>query len=319
LLAAVAVLATSVALALLFASQPPGNDSAEAGFARDMIVHHAQAVQMAEIIRDKTKSDSIKLLVSDISLTQQAQSGIMQGWLGAWGLPITGSEPAMAWMGHPTDSLMPGMATSDEIDRLYTLPPDRADVLFLRLMIAHHEAAIPMAWAVLKRTDEPEVRQLANSIIASQKAEIENMKAMVDERVGNSAEVALEAANGSETAGTAVLSKAEGGVKVVLKVSGPPSSGTMYLAHIHPGTCTEEEQGGAEHGHSHHEHGASQEIEYPLSPIYADEKGAGTSTTVVHNVTLEGLLSGEPKHVNVHKPGPGEPPPVSCANLNEAR
>jgi hypothetical protein len=39
----------------------------------------------------------------------------------------------------------------------------------------------------------------------------------------------------------------------VLKVSGLPSSGTMYLAHIHPGTCTEEE-GGGEHCHSHHEH-----------------------------------------------------------------
>jgi len=47
-------------------------------------------------------------------------------------------------------------------------------------------------------------------------------------------------------------------------------------------------------------------------------RGRTTSTTVVHNVTLEGLLSGEPMLVNVHEPGPGEPPPVTCANLNEA-
>jgi len=87
-----------------------------------MIVYHGQAVQMAEIIRDKTKSDSMRLLVSDISLTQQAQIGIMQGWLQAWGLPITGSEPAMAWMGHPTDGLMPAIATPDELDRLFKLP-----------------------------------------------------------------------------------------------------------------------------------------------------------------------------------------------------
>jgi len=314
----VAVLAAGVALAQLLASVPPGNDSAEAGFARDMIVHHGQAVQMAENVRNRTNSGAMRLLASDISLTQQVQIGIMQGWLGVWGLPITGSEPAMAWMGHPIKGLMPGMATPDEISRLSKLPPDRADVLFLRLMIAH-QAAIPMARAVLKRTDEPEVRQLANSIISSQTAEIENMKAMVDERVGDSAEVALEPANGSGTAGTAILSKAESGVKVVLKVSGLPNSGTMYLAHIHSGTCTEEEQGGAEHGHSHHEHGASEEIEYPLSPVYADNKGDGTSTTVVHKVTFEGLLSGEPKHVNVHKPGSGDPPPVTCANLNEAR
>jgi len=284
-----------------------------------MIVHHGQAVQMAEIIRDKTNSDAMRLLASDISLTQQGQIGIMQGWLGVWGLPITSPEPAMAWMGHPTDGLMPGMATPDELDRLVKLPPDRADVLFLRLMINHHEAAIPMAQAVLKRTDEPEVRQLANSIIASQKAEIWNMKAMVDEKVGDSAQVELEPANGSETTGTATLSKADGGgVKVVLKVSGLPSSGTMYLAHIHPGTCAEEEGDGGEHGHSHHEHGASEEIEYPLTPVEPDAEGDGTSTTVVHGVTLEGLLSSDPMHVNIHRPGSGEPPPVSCGNLNEA-
>ena len=80
----------------------------------------------------------------------------------------------------------------------------------------------------------------------------------------------------------------------------------------------EEEGGSAEHGLSHHAHGASEEIEYPLTPVEPDAKGDGTSTTVVNNVTLEGLLSGDPKHVNVHKPGSGEPPPVTCANLNEA-
>jgi uncharacterized protein (DUF305 family) len=308
---------------MLLASVPPGDDSPEVGFARDMIVHHGQAVQMAEIIRNKTESDDIRLLASDISLTQQGQVGMMQGWLGVWGLPTTGSEPAMAWMGHPTDGLMPGMAAPDEIDRLSKLPPKRADVLFLRLMINHHEAAIPMAQAVLGRTDQPEVEQLARSIKATQKAEIENMKAMVNERVGDSGEVDLEPANGSGTEGKATLSKADGGgVKVVLDVTGLPGSGTMYLAHIHPGTCAEEEggqeEGTEEHGHSHHEHGAADEIEYPLTPIDPDAKGDGTSTTVIPHVTLEGLLSGEPMHVNVHKPGAGEPPPVACANLNEA-
>src|ERR671920_591675 len=125
----------------------------------------------------------------------------------------------------------------------------------------------------------------------------------------NTAEVDLHPANGSGTRGTATFSKAKGvaGVKVVLKVRGLPGSGTMYLAHIHPGTCAEEEGGGSEHGHSHHqEHGASEEIESPLTPIEPDAQGDGTSTTVLQHVTLEGLLSGEPKHVNVHKPGSGE-------------
>jgi len=316
------VVAVGGALTLLFVSLPPGEDSAEAGFARDMMVHHAQAVQMAEIVRDKTKSDDMRVLASDMSLTQQGQIGIMQGWLGVWGLPITGSEPAMAWMGHPTDGLMPGMANPEEISRLSQLPPDRADVLFLRLMIVHHESAIRMAKAILERSDEPEVRQLAESIENTQKVDIENMKDVLEEKVGNTAEVELEPANGSGTTGTATLSKAEsGGVKVVLEVSGLPNLGTMYLSHIHPGTCAEaleEAQEDGEHDPSHHEHGASKEIEYPLTPVEPDAGGSGTSKTVVHGVTLEGLLSGDPKHVNVHKPGPGEPPPATCANLNEA-
>jgi uncharacterized protein (DUF305 family) len=318
LLAIVAVLAAGVALALLLASVPPGNDSAEAGFARDMIVHHGQAVQMAEIVRDRTESDDMRLLATDIALGQQAQLGIMQGWLGVWGLPITGEEPAMAWMGHPMEGLMPGMATPEEITRLSQLPPDRADVLFLRLMIAHHEAAIPMAGAILRRTEEPEVRQLAQSIQKAQRAEVENMKAMVKKKVGDSAEVDLEPENGSGTTGSATLSKSDGGVKVVLGVSELPDRATMYLTHIHPGTCGEEEDEEGQ-GHSGHEHGTAKEIEYPLSPIYSDKKGEGSSTTVVHKITLEGLLSGDPMHVNVHAPGSGDPPPVTCANLNEAR
>jgi len=305
------------ATVVLLVTRPPGDDSAEAGFARDMMVHHAQAVQMAEIVRDRTHSGDMRLLVSDIALTQQAQIGIMQGWLEVWGLPITGTAPAMAWMGHPTDGLMPGMATPEKVNRLGELPPDRADVLFLRLMINHHEAAISMAKAILKRSDRPEVRQLAQSIEESQRAEIKTMTAMVDKRVGDSAEVDLEPANGSGTRGTATLSKADGGVKVVLEVSGLPNSGTMYLAHIHPDTCAEEE--GAESSeHSGHQYGTHGEIEYPLTPLQSDSKGSGSSTTMVGDVTLEGLLSGEPKHVNVHEPGSGEPPPVTCANLNEA-
>ena len=78
-------------------------------------------------------------------------------------------------------------------------------------------------------------------------------------KVGDSAEVDLQPEGGSGTRGTATFSKAKGGgVKVVLKVRGLPGSGTMYLAHVHPGTCAEEEKGGGEQGHSHHqEHGAS--------------------------------------------------------------
>lgn len=170
------------ALALLFFARTPGDvpaalgapgeDSAEAGFARDMIVHHAQAVQMAEIVRGKTESEEIRTLAADIALTQQAQIGQMQGWLQVWDLPPTGTEPAMSWMGHPTEGRMPGMAAPEELDRLQRASPEEADVLFLQLMIPHHEAALPMAEAVLDETEREEVQQLAAAVATSQEAEI---------------------------------------------------------------------------------------------------------------------------------------------------
>jgi uncharacterized protein (DUF305 family) len=165
--------------AALLVTRAPGNDSAEAGFARDMMVHHAQAVEMAEIVRAKTESNEIRILASDTALTQQAQIGQMQGWLGVWGLPITGTEPAMAWMGHPTQGRMPGMATPEDVNRLRNAPPQEADAMFLRLMIPHHQAAVPMAEAILKETDRPEVERLASAIVASQRTEIATMRDML--------------------------------------------------------------------------------------------------------------------------------------------
>jgi uncharacterized protein (DUF305 family) len=169
-------------LALYLTSRPPGDDSAEAGFARDMMVHHAQAVEMAGILRDKSVSLEMETLATDIALTQQAQIGQMQGWLAVWGLPVTGAEPSMAWMGHPTDGRMPGMATPEEVGALREAPPEEAEKRFLRLMIPHHQAAVPMAEAVLEETDRPEVSELASAIVASQKAEIEVMRDLLAER-----------------------------------------------------------------------------------------------------------------------------------------
>ncbi|MDP9479824.1 MAG: DUF305 domain-containing protein [Actinomycetota bacterium] len=171
-----------LALWLWLSGRPPGDSSAEAGFARDMIFHHAQAVEMAEIVRDKTESEEIRTLATDIALTQQAQIGQMQGWLAVWGLPATGTEPAMAWMGHPTDGRMPGMASPEEVAKLSELPPREADVRFLQLLIPHHKAALGMAEAVLEETSRPEVEGLAGAISASQRAEIAVIEEMLRER-----------------------------------------------------------------------------------------------------------------------------------------
>ena len=185
-LAAAAVLLGALSLWLYLSGHPPADNSAEAGFARDMSVHHAQSVEMAEIVRDKTESEEIRILASDMALTQQGQIGRMQGWLSAWGLPLTGTEPAMAWMGMPTEGRMPGMASPEEIERLQNASPEEADRIFLKLTIPHHKAALNMTDAVLKDTDRPEVTELARAISASQKAEIAAMEDMLRAMGGES-------------------------------------------------------------------------------------------------------------------------------------
>ncbi len=171
--------AAGATLALLLLDRQPADNSAEAGFARDMMTHHAQAVDMAELARERTESEEIRTLATDIAFTQQAQIGQMQGWLAVWGLPATSKEPAMSWMGHPTEGRMPGMASTEEIEELRRSSAEEADALFLQLMIPHHEAALPMAEAILERTDRPEVRQLAEAIYNSQQSEIKVMNDML--------------------------------------------------------------------------------------------------------------------------------------------
>jgi uncharacterized protein (DUF305 family) len=191
-LGAIAVL-IAAALLLFFATRSgtPGDTSPEAGFARDMAVHHAQAVEMAFIVRDKTTDGPLRTLSYDIITTQTAQRGMFMGWLQAWGLDQSSSQPVMAWMagehGHggaapPATGVMPGMATDEELNKLRAATGKDAEILFLQLMIRHHEGGIQMAQTLLKLSNRSEVRDLAQSIVDSQGAEIRLMKGLLTER-----------------------------------------------------------------------------------------------------------------------------------------
>jgi Cu/Zn superoxide dismutase len=127
----------------------------------------------------------------------------------------------------------------------------------------------------------------------------------------------------SGVSGTASFEDTSDGVLVKLELRNLPKPDTFYLAHIHPGSCAEgeygHEHGGSshEHGGGTHEHGAA-EIEYPLSQVKSDTEGRGSSTTTLHETSVDELFSGAPKHVNVHEAGSGNPPILSCADLKRA-
>lgn len=172
----------AVLLVLTSLPRPVKESSAEAGFARDMALHHAQAVDMATLLRDRTSDERMRSLALDMALTQQGQIGQFEGWLAAWDLPSTGPEPAMLWMGHHHFGPMPGMATPEQLNQLRAASGREAELLFLRLMIPHHVAGVEMAQGVLALGTRPEVRRLAEAIIAAQESEIEEMQSLLAAR-----------------------------------------------------------------------------------------------------------------------------------------
>ncbi|GLW07191.1 DUF305 domain-containing protein [Microtetraspora sp. NBRC 13810] len=185
-----AVAAAAVALFLLLGrNAEPTDASAEAGFARDMGMHHAQAVEMAFFVRDAGAEDDVRTLAGDIIVTQTAQRGMFMGWLQQWELNQSGELPRMAWMsghGHGGAAApaggMPGMATEDELRRLEEAEGEDAEVLFLQLMIRHHEGGVRMAQALLGLSDRTEVVTLARHIVNGQTAEIKVMADMLAKR-----------------------------------------------------------------------------------------------------------------------------------------
>ncbi|MGC5011234.1 DUF305 domain-containing protein [Streptosporangium sp. DT93] len=187
------LLAAVVLLLVVGRTTTPTDASAEAGFARDMSVHHAQAVEMSFIARDGSQDEALRRLAYDIIVTQTAQRGIFTGWLQQWGLSQSGERPAMAWMsghgGHggqavtpAASATMPGMASQDELERLRRATGKDQEVLFLQLMIRHHEGGVQMGQGLLKLSDRDEVTTMARHIVGGQTGEITLMTDMLRQR-----------------------------------------------------------------------------------------------------------------------------------------
>ncbi|GAA2520263.1 DUF305 domain-containing protein [Streptomyces longisporus] len=166
----------------------PTADSADAGFARDMAVHHQQAVEMSYIVRDRTQNAEVRRLAYDIAQTQANQRGMLLGWLDLWGLPKVSAKPPMSWMGmgdmpeRGDGSLMPGMATDTELKKLGTLNGKQAEVFYLQLMTDHHKGGIHMAEGCVAKCKVGVEKSLAQGMVDAQQSEIALMADMLKER-----------------------------------------------------------------------------------------------------------------------------------------
>jgi uncharacterized protein (DUF305 family) len=172
----------------------PGAGSVDVGFAHDMTVHHQQAVEMASWERDHTTDPVLHQLAADIEATQTGQIGRMQGWLELWGAAALPTGDHMAWMadashGHGSTSgggvaTMPGMANSDELAALRAATGRELDVMFLQLMLRHHEGGAGMMEYAVEHASVPQVRNLAGQMLRSQTVESDYLRQLLAERGG---------------------------------------------------------------------------------------------------------------------------------------
>lgn len=157
----------------------PDVSAADVGFSQDMAVHHEQAIEMA-LLAERKATPELRSLATTIELTQARESGAMRGWLQLWGEPQLPTGAPMAWMPHDGSmdhtSPMLGLASRDELSRLAKKRGTAFDVLFLQLMIRHHQGAVLMARGALDAAATPVVRQFAQQVILGQTEEISVLK-----------------------------------------------------------------------------------------------------------------------------------------------
>lgn len=175
------------------AAPAAAHNQADMMFARMMIPHHQQAVQMSDMILAKQGIDPrVVDLSKQIKAAQGPEIEKMQGWLNQWGMP---GMPGMNGMpgNAPSDhggmhgSEMPGMPGMDDMPGMDGMmsPADmealqnaqgvEASKLFLTQMIKHHQGAITMAQNEIKNGQFSDAVALAKSIASSQQKEIDTM------------------------------------------------------------------------------------------------------------------------------------------------
>ena len=182
------------------ATRPPSFTDADVKFMQGMIHHHAQAVDMVELLKTRSNSDDMKKLGQRIELSQVDEINMMRTWLEAHGQDVPafamasvgkpGAAPASA--GKPDEHahhmggapMMPGMLTPQQMEQLAAAKGPAFDRLFLGFMISHHEGALTMVkdlFASPGAAQDSDVFAFASDVDADQRMEITRMGAMLKE------------------------------------------------------------------------------------------------------------------------------------------
>jgi uncharacterized protein (DUF305 family) len=151
--------------------------AADVMFARMMIPHHREAIEMAEMAESRASDPEVKSLAAKIKEAQQPEIDTMTGWLSAWGQPAPMPGMSMPSMDH---GAMPGAMSRADMATLEAAKGAAFDKQFLTMMITHHQGAITMAQDEIRDGSNTGTKALAQKIVTDQQAEITTMRTILN-------------------------------------------------------------------------------------------------------------------------------------------
>lgn len=160
------------------------HNDADVTFAQQMIPHHQQAVEMADLAATRAESQEVKDLASDIKAAQGPEIETMTGWLEDWDEEVPDADMSdMSGMDHggmdmssDGSSGMTGMMSEEDMTALEAASGADFDQMFLTMMIEHHQGAIEMAQTEQTEGEFDAAVELAEEIESAQTAEIAAMQ-----------------------------------------------------------------------------------------------------------------------------------------------
>ncbi|WP_051442256.1 DUF305 domain-containing protein [Arthrobacter sp. H14] len=161
-----------------------GNNAADVRFALLMAGHHEQTIKLAEIVQEKDGvSQEIQSLALKIMSVHEPEHAQLEGMLRAWGKldGDSGNQRSQT----PATVEMKAMAGPEQIEELRAAAGNDASRLFLKLLIAHHEATIAVAEAELAKGSNAEAMALARTIAETQRQELDRIRSMLERYSSN--------------------------------------------------------------------------------------------------------------------------------------
>jgi uncharacterized protein (DUF305 family) len=158
----------------------PKSTAADIEFMQGMIHHHAQAIEMVELLKTRTRRENMKLLGQRIEISQNDEIKMMKTWLADHDAKIPMDHGhGMMMMDDAMMGPMPGMLTAAQMAALEHATGPAFDRLFLTGMIQHHEGALAMVDNLLKvpgAAQDSVIFDFVSHVDADQRMEIARMR-----------------------------------------------------------------------------------------------------------------------------------------------